>query len=203
MDETTDVSVKKQCECTVLYYDTDFNKFNTTFFDLKESESGNATDLYNCLKHAFTSKNIPIDNLVGFSADTTNVMDGDNHYIFSLLRDSNPNIVCIKCSCHMIHLAASKACLKLRRSTEDLLRNIGSNFSRSSAKQKKLKEFQIFFRVEILPPAISRWLSLKECVNRILEWYDVLIHCVFEDNSLTTEQMLCIFDNPFTKLYLD
>lgn len=112
------MSVKKQCEYTVLYFDTELNKFNRKFFYLKESESGNATDLYNCLKYAFISKNIPIDILVGFSADITTVMDGDNHDVFSLLRNSNPNIVCIKCSCHMIHLAASKATSIHRRSPE-------------------------------------------------------------------------------------
>lgn len=110
----------------------------------------------------------------------------------------------------MIHLSASKACLKLPRSVEDLLRNIGSHFSRSYGRQEKLKEFQIFFQVDIhkiLLPSNTRWLSLKACVDRILEQFDPLnayfTETVFSDPSKTTEEMLKSMSNKFTKIYLE
>ncbi|KAJ8917907.1 hypothetical protein NQ315_002600 [Exocentrus adspersus] len=88
-----------------------------------------------------SKKNIPINNLVGFSSNTTSVMIGQYNSIFSHLKAELPEIAFIKCSCHMIHLCASKACLELPRSVEDLLRNIGANFSRSFGRREKLKEF--------------------------------------------------------------
>lgn len=100
---------------------------------------------------------------VGFSC---NVMAGSLHSVFTNLKNSIPNIACIKCSCHMIHLSASKACIKLPLSIEDVLRNIGSHFSRSHNRQVKYKEFQNSFEVEIhqiLSPCTTRWLSLKAC----------------------------------------
>ncbi|KAF9406804.1 hypothetical protein HW555_012943 [Spodoptera exigua] len=112
-----------------------------------------------------------------FASDTTNSMVGEHHSVFSHLKQKVPHIACIKCSCHMIHLVASKACLKLPRSVEDFLRSIGAHFSRSTKRQNKLKEFQDFFGVDIhkiLSPATTRWLSLEACVNRTLEQYQVL-----------------------------
>lgn len=208
MDETTDIAVKKQCAFTVIYLESE--QIITRFFDFIEMDAGKAEDLYKALKETIMQKNIPFSNLVGFSSDTTNVMVGEHNSVFSLLKKDNPNIVCIKCSCHMVHLAASKACLKLPRSVEDLLRNLGSHFNRSSLRRHKFKEFQIFFQTEIhkiLSPATTRWLSLKQCVDRVLEQYDpikaYLREVVFEDPSVTTEQMLNAMENKFTQLYLE
>lgn len=137
-------------------------------------------------------------------------MFGEHKSVYFLLKKDLPEIVCIKCSCHLIHLAASKACLKLPRSVEDLLRNLGSHFSRSSHRQVKFREFQVFFKTEIhkiLSVAITRWLSLEACVNRALEQYDALIAyltCVaLEDPSRTTDDMLITMRNKFTKVYLE
>lgn len=208
MDETTDRSTIKQCAFTVIFCDG--QKILTKFFDMVEMESGSARDLFEGLKNVLINKKIPIQNLVGFSADTTNVMFGENQSVVSLLKNELPNVVCIKCSCHMIHLATSKACLKLPRSVEDLLRNVGSHFSRSYARVAKFKDFQMFFQTEIhkiLLPSHTRWLSLKACVDRVLEQYvplkEYFRESVFSDPSKTTEEMLVTLDNEFTHIYLE
>lgn len=210
MDETTDISTKKQCAFSVIYYDTIKNKTITEFFDLTETEGSHASELFELLKNAITAKKIPLQNFIGFSSDTTNVMAGNNNSVFSLLKKNFSSIVCIKCSCHMAHLAISKACLKLPRSVEDLLRNIGSHFHRSHARIKKLEEFQEYFQTgihKILSPSITRWLSIKSCVDRVLEQYEPLQAYlrvqVFEDPSITTEQMLSTMENRFTIIYLE
>lgn len=126
------------------------------------------------------------------------------------MKDQNPFIVCVKCSCHSIHLAASKACLKLPKSVEDLLRDLGAHFSRSFARKCALIEFQKYFQTEIhsiLKPSNTRWLSLKSCVDRVLEQYPALEaylrELVFEDPSKTTNEMLKTMNNCFTKIYLE
>lgn len=210
MDETTDCATKKQCAFTVIYFCTEKNKVITTFFDMKEANGATAIDLYNCLKNVILEKRIPLTNLVGYSSDTTNVMFGDNQSVYVLLKADLPYIICVKCSCHLIHLAASKACLTLPRSIEDMLRNVGSHFSRSSARQGKLREIQEFFKIEIhkiLLPANTRWLSLKHCVDRVLEQYDALIAYFhvesLSDHSRTTEEITNVITNPISKLYLE
>lgn len=210
MDETTDVGTIKQCAFTVIFFSAKDNKVVTRFFDIIEVASGTANDLYMCLKSALNKNNIPLANLVGFASDTTNVMVGDHNSIFSHLKADLPEIALIKCSCHMIHLCASKACLELPRSVEDLLRNIGAHFSRSFGRQEKLKEFQEFFGTEvhkILLPSQTRWLSLEQCCSRVLEQYDPLTEysrlLCFEDPSITNDQIFSTITNKFTKIYLE
>ncbi|CAG9773284.1 unnamed protein product [Ceutorhynchus assimilis] len=135
MDETTDISVKKQCAFTVIYFDNIDNKPKTRFFDLVEPQGSSAVELFTALKESVVSKNIPFSNLVGFSSDTTNAMVGEYNSVFFHLKEELPSIVCIRCSCHMAHLATSKACLQLPRRVEDLLRNIGSHFNRSALRR--------------------------------------------------------------------
>lgn len=62
----------------------------------------------------------PTTNLVGFSSDTTNVMFSKHHSVVSILKSEHRNVVIVKCSCHLLHLVASKSCLKLSRTVEDL-----------------------------------------------------------------------------------
>lgn len=60
---------------------------------------------------------------------------------------------------------------------------------------------------KILSPSITRWLSVKQCVDRVLEQYEPLVayftELVFEDPSHTTEVMLETFNNGFTKIYFE
>lgn len=109
----------------------EFYNVQTSFFDMYEVTSSTAEDLYKGMIESISSKQIPLENLIGFSSDTTNVMVGQHQSVFALLKKHFPEIVCIKCSCHMIHLAASKACDQLPSEIEETLRNIGSYFSRS------------------------------------------------------------------------
>lgn len=210
MDETTDMSSTKQCAFVVIYYDNQVNEIKTKFFDMEELKSSNADDLVQCLKDILKRNNVPLKNLIGFSSDTTNVMFGEHHSVVSLLKSELPDVVFIKCSCHLIHLVASKACLKLPRSVEDLLRNLGSHFSRSYHRQQKLIEFQQFFTVEIhkiLTSSTTRWLSVTACVDRVLEQYTALNaylrQTVFDDPSKTTEEMLNTMNSKFTEIYLE
>lgn len=210
MDETTDMSSKKQCALSVIFFDTETSQVKAMFFDMYEMKSGTADDLYNSMINSIVSKNIPLDNLIGFSSDTCNVMVGKYNSVFSHLKENHPSIVCIKCTCHSIHLAASKACFNLPRSVEDLLRNVGSYFSRSFSRQEDLKNMQIFFGEEIhkiLYPGQTRWLSIEQCVNRVLEQYLVLKAylntAIKDDPSSTLQSMLSTMDNPFTLAYLE
>lgn len=210
MDETTDISVKKQCALAVIFCDEDDLLVCTKFCDIYEVTSGKGEDLANGLVNWIKGKHIPLKNFVGFASDTTNSMVGQHNSVFSHLKEKVPHIACIKCSCHMIHLVASKSCLKLPRFVEDFLRSVGSHFSRSSCRQDKLKQFQEFFKTDmhkILSPSATRWLSLKACVDRTLEQYHILSEYfrveAFEDPSKVTDEILTTLNNKLTKIYLE
>ena len=104
-------------------------------------------------------------------------MFGERLSVMSLIREECNNIVFVKCSFHMIHLCVSHACVKLSTTLEDLCRNIFNCFSRSSLRQHELKKFQMFFQIsphKMLSFGQTRWLSLEQCVSRMLEQWDAL-----------------------------
>ena len=135
-DETTDVSTEKQLGICVAYFNEKTMEPVTRFFDMVSVEDSTANGLYGAIKNAFEGKAIPVKNIVGYSSDTTNVMFGEHHSVVALLKKDAPHVWAVKCSCHMIHLCASDACLKMSTTLEDLCRNVYSHFNRSSLRQK-------------------------------------------------------------------
>ena len=166
-DETTDVSTEKQLGICVVYceqLDKNDLKIVTRFFNMVSVLNSTANGLYHAIKTAFNEKEIPMENIIGYSSDTTNVMFGEQHSVASLLKRQIPYVLAVKCSCHLIHLCSLYACQKLSTSLEDLCRNAYSHFSRSSLRQKEYKLFQHFIEAEphkFLGLAQTKWLSLE------------------------------------------
>ena len=66
---------------------------------------------------------------------------------------------------------------KLPRAIEDLIRDIYSHFAHSAKRLSEYKKFQHFAETEphkILKPAQTRWLSLEQCIQRVLEQWSAL-----------------------------
>ena len=152
---------------------------------------------------------MPIDNIVGYASDTTNVMFGQHHSVVSFLKERLSHLFVIKCLCHSAHLCASHACEKLPRSIETLIRDIYSHFSHSAKRIAQYKTFQRFTDTEphkILKPSQTRWLSLEACVRRVLEQWAAL-EAYFEstaenDRLVSSQNIFSALKNPIFKLYL-
>ena len=210
-DETTDVSTAKQLAMCVMYVDDDLKPVNR-FLDIVEATDTGAQGLYQSMKIALQEKSIPLSNIIGFSSDTCNVMFGQNLGVATLLKKDMPHVATIKCSCHMIHLCASHACLQLSTTLEDLCRNIYAHFSRSALRQKDFEQFQAFVEVQphkLLRLSQTRWLSLESCVTRVLEQWEALrlyfVGFIAEkkDPSYTTESILNGLNNKFVLAQLE
>ncbi|KAG5880461.1 hypothetical protein JTB14_000566 [Gonioctena quinquepunctata] len=80
---------------TAVVYDENTNKVEHLFLDMVEVSSGTATGLYDCLNQMLRNKNIPIENMVGFTSDTTNVMVGEHCSVFSRLKNDLPHIALV------------------------------------------------------------------------------------------------------------
>ncbi|KAJ8933433.1 hypothetical protein NQ314_013989 [Rhamnusium bicolor] len=137
------------------------------FFSIIMNET---TDIGSVKQCAFT--------VIYYCANTCNTMFGEQHSVVSLLKEEHPDLVCIKCSCHLIHLAASKACLKLPRFFEDLLCDLGSNFSRSHEVCSEIKtrfkfEDTIFDIIDILNPQVAQSFKIKS-LSHIINRYKIL-----------------------------
>ena len=84
-------------------------KMENTQIDLITFENGSANTIFDSVvkSRPIKEKGIPMENLVGFCADTCNVMFGRNHSVASLLKTGYPWIMTIKCSYQLIHLCSS------------------------------------------------------------------------------------------------
>ena len=211
-DETTDVSSEKQLAICVMYVDETDLSAVTRFLDIVEVDNSGAHGLYQAIRRVFEEKFIPLSNIIGYSSDTCNVMFGGNLSVSTLLKKDYPHVTAVKCSCHLIHLCAFYACLKLSITLEDLCRNIYSHFSRSSLRQKDFEQFQEFVQAQphkMLKLSQTRWLSLESCVNRILEQWEALrlyfIAFVADgkDPSYTIESILNALNNKFVLAQLE
>lgn len=143
----------------------------TRFFDVVLVTDSSAHGLYRATKNAFNEKAIPMQNIIGYSSDTTNVMFGEQHSVVVFLKQDAQHVLTVKCFCHMIHLCSSYACQKMSTSLEDLCGNVYSHFSTSSLRQKEYQNFQDSVKAEplkLLGTAQTKWLSLESCVTRIL-----------------------------------
>ena len=81
----------------------------------------------------------------------------------------------MKCLCHSANLCASHVCEKLPCAVEDLVRDIYSHFCHSAKWWAEYKTFQHFTDTEphkILKPSQTHWLSLEQCVQKVLEHLD-------------------------------
>ncbi|CAI6372540.1 unnamed protein product [Macrosiphum euphorbiae] len=133
---------------------------------------------------------------------------GKHNSVSTLMKEMFPGIMIVKCICHSLHLCCSQACKSLPRRCEDLARNIYNFFGQSSKRQSQFVEFQNFCSIKvhkILHPSQTRWLSLLEVVNRILEQWEAL-RLFFTDKwlsekLLSTESIYKQLLDPFTKAY--
>ena len=141
-------------------------------------------------------------------SDTTNVMFGEHHFVVSLLKERIRHLFVMKCLCHSAYLCASHACEKLPRALEEHVRDIYAHFSHSAKRLAEFKQFQHFSNVKphkILKPAQTQWLSLEQCIQRILEQWSAL-KLYFEaaaqrDRLLSTQNILAAIKKPIVKLY--
>jgi len=145
--------------------------------------------------------------MVGYSSDTCNVMFGINYSVATHLRAVIPQVVTIKCGCHMLALCSSYACAQLPDHLEDLMRSITSHFSNAPKAIRALAEFQDAMKLAILKPGQTRWLTKEPCVKRIIKEYDPLVSyfkaLVVTDKCNNNSFMLSSLLDPITMIYFE
>lgn len=210
IDETTDVSVEKKLAVMIQYYDFKIGRLVVDLLDMVECLDGRAVTLTEKVLDLMKSRKIDLKMMVGFCADTCNAMFGVNNSVAVHLKKEIPNVLAVKCSCHSIHLSASKATKKLPKQLEDLIYGVYAHFSRSSIRRHDLKEFQEFAQCNehiILKPSGTRWLALHNCIIRLIQQLPALelyfSSEILQNPSATMHQLLETIRDPLTLPYLE
>ena len=109
-DESTSIASRKELAIVVRFYCDKEMRMRSKFFKLVDVLVANAETLYNVTINKLENSSIPIENIIGYAADTANVMFGQhNSVITSRLRERIPNLFAVKCI-YSAHLCASYAC---------------------------------------------------------------------------------------------
>ena len=151
----------------IKFYSTKQENVVTRLLNLVPVSQGKAEDLFAVLGNEIEKHKLSLTDLIGFSADTTNVMFGCNNFIISRIKDANPSCITVKCVCHSTVLSASPASKTLPRNIDQLVQDIYNYFSQSATQIDDFKEFHNFTdtpKHRILKFCDTRWLSLGACV---------------------------------------
>ncbi|XP_047474151.1 uncharacterized protein LOC125028715 [Penaeus chinensis] len=201
VDETTDVNTTKCLAVLVKYYDKERDCIEVSMLDMidifQSSIVGSTGEnLYELIVGCLQYHNIPLENLIGFAADGAANIMGEQNSLCSRLRASAPGITIFKCICHSLHLCASEAAKCLPRQCEDLIRNVYSFFSHSAKRKNQFKDFQKICNLKphkMLHASQTRWLSLHQAVERILEQWEALL-LYFKSKEAEDLRLLSTYD---------
>ena len=208
IDESTDIAAAKQLWMVVRYYDDASSKVVSNHYALIDVPRADAATLFDSIKTQFETDQIPLSNLIGFASDAANVMVGMHNSVQSRLLAINPHLFVMTCICHSAHLVASYACATLPRQTEDFVRDVYSYFNHSAKRLADYKEFQDFTNTKphkLLRACQTRWLSLQQCVRRIVEQWEALsayfARASQEDRLIQAERIHNCLSNPHFKMF--
>ena len=112
-------------------------------------------------------------------------MSGQKKGLFGYAKRQQPNMYFAGCPCHLMHIAAKNGAKELPLGVE-ILTDIYYYLKYSSKRQTVFKEIQELYdtdTLKVLKYAPTRWLSMGNCLTRILKLWG---HCeIFLPKSVT------------------
>lgn len=187
IDECTDVSVSQVLAVMVRFYDEQKCKVTDALLDVVEVDDASAEGLFKSVKELLKSKDIPLQNIIGFASDNCSKMLGAHKGFQAYLKHEIPSVFILGCVCHSFALCASQASNTLPSWLESFLKDACGYFARSSKRQHLFQMIQDVAQTpkhKMLKLSQTRWLSRGSVVSRILEQWDAL-QLFFQGESST------------------
>lgn len=203
-DGSNDNDDNKLYPLVISYFNESEGKIDTLLLSICQTSDNTGEGIFNVLKDEFSKKDIPWNNCLSFASDNANTMVGHIKGVVAFLRKIQPSIIHIGCACHLIHLAAKKATSKLASvDIEEFLVKLYYYLDKSSKRKNCFKLCQAVCDSKphkILKYVSTRWLSLLDSVNRVLEQWDALQHYFCVENNVNSS-IKSNLENPMCKLY--
>ncbi|XP_036328897.1 uncharacterized protein LOC118741149 [Rhagoletis pomonella] len=181
IDESTDISMDKNLAVIIRVFT---NKCRDRFLDFVQVSDSSSAGIFNALLKVLNDHDIPLSNLLGFTADNCGVMMGKRNGVQAKLKEICPKIFVIGDVCHNLNLSSEAAASVLPQEIEKLIRSINHHFCHSASRKIEFENFQEDFGSavhKILRFSSTRWLSRQIVVERILEkWSTLQYLCNFE-----------------------
>ena len=186
-DESTDISVFEQVAVSARVIDTTDGLVKSYSLGIKPVPSASATNIFGKIEEMFKDDGIPWRNMIAYGSDGANVMRGSKNSVLTRLKNVQPYLYSIHCTCHQLHLCAQGASKCIPPIVEDFARNVAYFFEKSAKRVARYKEFQAAANVpshKLIKPSSTRWLSLHQSVSRVLEQWDALEQYFTQDNDV-------------------
>lgn len=201
-DESTDLTACHSLCIIVRYFDVKARKFRENLWDLieiyTEKESlAKADQLAQKIINSFETEKIPLKNIIGFCSDTCNLMFGVFESVSLKLKLKMKHLKVIRCSAHIQHLAAKKAMEEIPEDIEGFLREVSNYINGSPKKHSRWLLHQVSKKVDplnVLKPCLTRWLSIGQCITRILSRWTAL-KTFFEDEMTESNKAEKIYND--------
>ena len=116
-------------------------KIVSTYLGISELVTADACALEAAVKTVMEVWELKGENIVGLGTDGANVMTGEHHSLQSLMKESWPHLIHLKCICHTLDLIARGAVSKcIPSNVEFLIRESYNWFCHSSNRQAAYRE---------------------------------------------------------------
>ena len=178
IDGSTDLDSKKLYPVIVKYYDKSVSRVNCGLLSLVECDlASTGENIFKILDNELTSREIPWGNCLSFTSDNASVMMGSKKGVAAFVLKKQPNVHIVGCACHLMDLASKRASHVLPCAVDDCLVDIYYYLHKSSERQQSLILFQKLNGnkvMKILKHVQTRWLSLRQCISRLLDQWEPL-----------------------------
>lgn len=131
-------------------------------------ETGDADTLVPAIICALEEDNLSLNKLVGIGTDNAAVMVSEFNSVYSRLRDQQPALLLIKCVCHSLDLACSKAAEKMPTTLVFLVDETYNWFSRSTTRQQHFRDVSVYWllratlHLKMIVQFRSRFISCRQ-----------------------------------------
>ena len=196
VDESTDSATMEQLGVYVRFVDLENAKISEDFLEMKRIVGHpNASNIFSSLMAVLSD--MPVHKLAGFTSDGASVMISDKQGVLGKLRATlNPKMFATHCPPHRLVLACKEGQKELPSDIEKTVSDTLFFFRDSSVRRDEfihLKEL-----VEPDSPHIKlvqyhkvRWLSLSDCVSRLVKLLPLLVR-YFEEQANDTQNRLAV-----------
>ncbi|XP_037805541.1 uncharacterized protein LOC119599716 [Lucilia sericata] len=180
IDESTDVSMKKQLGIVVCYYSESSRCIVNTFLKLVELEDSTASAITKAILLTLNEFNVNLKKFKGLGTDNANAMVGANKGVIAQLKKKNSNIILVPCVCHSVQLAVSSASKCMPNEIEYLISESYNWFAKSPSRQNSYQSLYLSLnngQEPLVRACDTRWLSIEVAVKRIVDqWFELKAH---------------------------
>ncbi|CAI6357873.1 unnamed protein product [Macrosiphum euphorbiae] len=184
IDESTDVSVFKYLCLCIKYFSSKTESKIIKYLGIIEVVNCSADSLYDCICNYMQVIGLNLSKLIGIGTDGANNLCGKYHSLFTNLKQKSPNLQIVRCICHSLNNAVSKASESFPSTIDYLCREVYNWFHISPKRRDEYKQmfdllnsglnkkFHNFHQI-----SGTRWLARSFVVNTILEhWLELKTH---------------------------